>query len=309
LNLTLYALLAALVLIAAWYVWRWAALERARGPGAPRRPRPADVLVGFGTDFFDTLGIGAFAPTTALFKLFRRVPDEEIPGTLNAGHALPTVVEALIFIGVVAVDPVTLVGMIAASVAGAWFGAGTVARLPRRAVQLGMGSALIIAALLMLAGNLKWVPGAGLATGLSGGRLVFAIAVNFVLGGLMTLGVGLYAPCLILVSLLGMNPLAAFPIMMGSCAFLMPVGAVRFVRAGRYSARAAIALTLGGIPGVLLAVPLVKWLKIEWLRWLVLVVVLYAAALLLMSARRSPERAAVASADAARSAGTSKDPA
>jgi uncharacterized membrane protein YfcA len=253
-------------------------------------------------------GPGALAPTTAIFKLFRRVPDEEIPGTLNAGHALPTLTEALIFIGVVTVDPVTLVGMIAASVAGAWFGAGAVARLPRRAVQLGMGSALVVAALLMLASNLNWVPGAGLATGLSGARLVFAIAVNFVLGALMTLGVGLYAPCLILVSLLGMNPLAAFPIMMGSCAFLMPVGAVRFVRAGRYSARAAIALTLGGIPGVLLAVPLMRWLKIEWVRWLVLVVVLYAAAVLLLSARRRAEQPP-ASADAASSAGTSRDPA
>jgi uncharacterized membrane protein YfcA len=307
LNVTIGALLAALVLIAAWYVWRWRALERARRPQAEWRPRAADVAVGFGTDFFDTLGIGGFAPTTALFRLFRRVPDEEIPGTLNAGHALPTLSEALIFIAAVAVDPVTLVGMIIASVAGAWFGAGRVARLPRRAVQLGMGSALIAAALLMLASNLHWVPGAGLASGLSGGRLLFAIAVNFVLGALMTLGVGLYAPCFIMVCLLGMNPLAAFPIMMGSCAFLMPVGAVRFIRAGRYSLRAALALTLGGIPGVLLAAYVVKSLRIEMVRWLVVVVVLYAAVLLLLGARRSATQSA--SADAASSAGTSRDPA
>ena len=307
-NVTIGALLVALVAIAAWYVWRWAVLERARGPAAARRPRAADVLVGFVTDFFDTLGIGGFAPTTAIFKLFRRVPDEDIPGTLNAGHALPTLTEALIFIAAVAVDPVTLVGMIAASVAGAWFGAGAVARLPRRAVQLGMGGALIAAALLLLASNLNWVPGAGLASGLTGVRLVFAIAVNFVLGALMTLGVGLYAPCFIMVCLLGMNPLAAFPIMMGSCAFLMPVGAVRFIRAGRYSVCAALALTLGGIPGVLLAAYVVKSLRIEWVRWLVLVVVLYAAVLLLLSARRPPAAAAT-SADAASSAGTSRDPA
>jgi uncharacterized membrane protein YfcA len=308
LNVTIGALLIALVLIAAWFVWRWVALERARGPGAERRPRPADVFIGFATDFFDTLGIGGFAPTTAIFKLFRRIPDEDIPGTLNAGHALPTLTEALIFIAAVAVDPLTLVGMITASVAGAWFGAGTVARLPRRAVQLGMGSALIAAALLMLASNLNWVPGAGLATGLTGARLVFAVAVNFLLGALMTLGVGLYAPCFIMVSLLGMNPLAAFPIMMGSCAFLMPVGAVRFIRAGRYSLRTALALTLGGIPGVLLAAYVVKSLRIELVRWLVVVVVLYAAALLLLSARR-PTPGGATSADAASSAGTSRDPA
>ena len=308
-NATIASLLAALVVIAAWYVWRWMSLERSRGSGPARTPRPADVLLGFVTDFFDTLGIGGFAPTTAVFKLFRRVPDEDIPGTLNAGHALPTLTEALIFIAAVTVDPLTLVGMIAASVAGAWFGAGAVSRLPRRAVQLGMGSALIAAALLMLASNLNWLPGAGLANGLTGARLVFAIAMNFVLGALMTLGVGLYAPCFIMVCLLGMNPLAAFPIMMGSCAFLMPVGAVRFIRAGRYSVRAALALTLGGIPGVLLAAyAVVNWLPIKAVRWLVVVVVLVAAGLLLLGARRSQERAA-ASAGAARSAGTNRDPA
>jgi len=114
---------------------------------------------------------------------------------------------------------------------------------------------------------------------------LFAIGVNFALGALMMLGVGLYAPCLILVSLLGMNPLAAFPIMMGSCAALMPVGALRFIRAGRYHLRAAVSLAIGGIPGVLLAAYVVKSLPLAWLRWLVVVVVLYAAALMLLASR------------------------
>jgi uncharacterized membrane protein YfcA len=279
-------LLTALGAIALWYAWQWFASERRKGGSAPRSPRAPDVLLGFVTDFFDTLGIGGFAPTTAAFKLFRRVPDELIPGTLNVGHALPTLTEALIFIAAVTVDPVTLVSMIAASVLGAWFGAGVVSRLPRRFVQLSMSTALLIAAALLLVTNLGWMPGGGEATGLTGVRLVFAVATNFALGALMTLGVGLYAPCLVLVCLLGMSPLAAFPIMMGSCAFLMPVGGVRFIRNDRYSPRAALSLTLGGIPGVLIAAYVVKSLPVEWLRWLVLVVVLYAAALMLRSARR-----------------------
>ena len=278
-------LLSALALIAAWYIWRWYSLERRRTAAGPRTPTRTDLLIGFGTDFFDTLGIGGFAPTTALFKLLRRVPDEEIPGTLNAGHALPTLSEGLIFIAAVTVDLTTLVLMIAASVVGAWFGAGVVSRLPRRSVQLGMGVALVVAAGLMLASNLGWMPGGGEAIGLKGGWLAFAVGVNLLLGALMTLGVGLYAPCLILVCLLGMNPLAAFPIMMGSCGFLMPVGAVRFIAAGRYSVRAALGLALGGLPGVLLAAYVVKSLPIAWLRWLVVVVVLYAAALMLLAAR------------------------
>jgi len=284
-NLTTRALLAALVVLTAWYLWRWIAIERRHADGGSRRPRTVDVIIGFVTDFFDALGIGDFAPTTAAFKFWRRVADEEIPGTLNAGHALPTIVEALVFIAAVMVDPLTLVTMIAAAVAGAWWGAGIVSRLPTRAVRIGMGVALLAAAALLLTAILGWVPAGGEANGLTGARLLFAIGVNLVLGALMTIGVGLYAPCLILVSLLGMNPLAAFPIMMGSCAFLMPVSAVRFIERRRYNMRAALSLTLGGIPAVLIAAFLVKALPLDWLRRLVLVVVLYAAVLMLLSAR------------------------
>jgi uncharacterized membrane protein YfcA len=158
-----------------------------------------------------------------------------------------------------------------------------------------MGAALLVAAALFLAANLHWVPGGGTALGLSGGTLVFAICVNCVLGALMTLGIGLYAPCLILVSLLGMSPLAAFPIMMGSCALLMPVAGVRFIKAGRYNLRASVALSLAGVPGVLIAAYIVKSLPLLWLRWLVVVVVLYAALTMLSSSRR-PARQAVNSA-------------
>ena len=212
------------------------------------------------------------------------MPDERIPGTLNAGHALPTVVQAFIFIAAVSVDPLTLVTMIGAAVLGAWLGSGVVARLPRRAIQLGMGAALLVAAVLFVLGNIGWIPAGGQALALEGAWLGFAIACNFLLGALMTLGVGLYAPCLILVSLLGMNPLAAFPIMMGSCAFLMPVAALRFIAAGRYERGAAVGLALGGIPGVLIAAFVVKSLPLVWLRWLVVLVVLYAAIAMLRAA-------------------------
>jgi uncharacterized membrane protein YfcA len=111
---------------------------------------------------------------------------------------------------------------------------------------------------------------------------------NFALGALMTLGIGLYAPCMILVSLLGMNPIAAFPIMMGSCAFLMPVGSLRFIERGSYSPRTALGLAVGGVPGVLIAAFIVKSLPLTALRWGVVVVVLYAAGAMLRSARQSP---------------------
>ena len=284
-SLSTALLLAALTTLALTYAWRWFAFER-RAAGALASPGPLRIAIGFVTNFFDTLGIGSFAPTTSLFKLLHLVPDERIPGTLNAGHVLPTLVQAVIFIAVVAVDPATLVLMIAASVLGAWLGAGIVARLPKRAIQAGMGAALLVAATLFVLANLKLIPAGGEALALSGTLLVIACAVNFVLGALMTVGIGLYAPCLILVSLLGMNPIAAFPIMMGSCAFLMPVAGLRFIACQRYDLRAALGLLIGGIPGVLLAAFVVKQLPLVWLRWLVVVVILYTAGAMLRSARR-----------------------
>ena len=263
--------------------WWW--LERGRSPPSDgRRPRPWDLAIGFVANFFDTLGVGSFATTTAVYRLKRLVPDEFIPGTLNVGHALPTTAQALIFIAAVVVDPGTLLWMTFAAVVGAIAGAGVVSGLPRRAVQLGMGIALFVAAGLFLLTIFGLVPGGGTATALQGWRFWVGIGGNFVLGALMTLGIGLYGPCLILVSLLGMNPIAAFPIMMGSCAFLMPAGSLPFIKRGRYDARAAIGLAIGGIPAVVIAAYVVKSLPLDWLRWLVVVVVVYAATGLLRSA-------------------------
>lgn len=283
-------LLSLLAALSVWYIGQWWSIERARlaASALSRLPTAEALLLGFVTNLLDTLGIGAFATSTAFLKLRGKVADVDIPGTLNVGHALPTVAEAFLFVSTVTVDLQTLVGMIAAAVAGASLGARIVARLPRRPIQLGMGLALLVAAALFIAGAFAWLPGGGTALGLHGPVLVFAVGVSFVLGALMMLGVGLYAPCLILVSLLGMNPLAAFPIMMGSCAFLMPVGGVRFIRSGRYDRRVALGLAVGGIPGVLIATFVVKSLPMAGLRWLVVIVVLYSAAVMLFSAIRSP---------------------
>jgi len=278
-------LFAALGVVTAVFVVAWLRATRdARGSG---RPGPLGLAIGFVTNFFDTLGIGSFAPTTSIFKLKGLVPDERIPGTLNVGHALPTITQAFIFIAIVEVEMPTLIGMIAASVAGAWLGAGVVAGWPRRTVQIGMGLALLAAAGFFAMTNLGLFPGGGDALGLRSPLLWVGLAANFALGALMTLGIGLYAPCMILVALLGMNPRAAFPIMMGSCAFLMPIGSLRFIARGSYNLRAAMGLTIGGIPAVLVAAFLIKSLPLTWLRWLVFAVVLYTAYAMLRSAARS----------------------
>ena len=249
-------------------------------------PPPAATVTGFVTNFFDTLGIGSFATTTSIFRQWRLVPDELIPGTLNVGHALPAIAQAFIFIRIVPVDARTLAMMIVAAIAGAWLGAGVVCRWPRRRVQLGMGVALLGAATIMLLTTIGLVPGGGSALALTGPRLYIGVAGNFLLGALMTLGIGLYAPCMILVSILGLNPTSAFPIMMGSCAFLMPVASVRFIKAGSFSPRVALGLLLGGIPAVLIAAFIVKSLPLTAVRYLVVVVVLYTSVTLIRAALR-----------------------
>ncbi len=281
----------ALALVAAAFVWQLANAVRTtsqrRDDSAPDgriAPSPWEIFVGVLTDFFDTLGIGSYATTTALFRLRKTVPDEQIPGTLNIGHLIPTFVQAFIYITVVKVDAVTLVLMIVAAVVGAAIGARTVARWPRRPIQIGMGVALLVAATLLILGKAKLLPVGGEALSLTDGRLAIGLAGNFVLGTLMPLGIGLYGPCMILVSLLGMNPSAAFPIMMGSCAFLMPVANIEFINRRRFRLPAALGLTLGGVPAVLVAALIVRQLDLEAVRWLVLAVVLYTATTLLMAA-------------------------
>jgi uncharacterized membrane protein YfcA len=254
---------------------------------AERTPSAKAGATGLLTAFFDTLGIGSFATTTSIFRHGSVVPDDgNIPGTLNVGIALPTIVQAFIYTRLIPVDARTMILMIASSVAGAWLGAGIVSRWPRVRIQVGMGTALIIAALIMLGSSLALLPVGGNALALTGVKLVVGVAGNFVLGALMTLGIGLYAPCMILVSLLGLTPAAAFPIMMGSCAFLMPIASARFIRTGRYDMRAALGLAIGSIPGVLLAAFIVKSLPLSAVRWLVIVVVLYTAATLLRAAMK-----------------------
>jgi uncharacterized membrane protein YfcA len=267
----------ALAIFTAGFIGVWAA-----SLGWVRELR--DGAIGLVTNFFDTLGIGSFATTTSFFRLWGLVRDEQIPGTLNVGHTLPSILQAFIYIAVVQVDVITLISMIAASIVGAWLGAGVVAKWPRRNIQIGMGFALLGTAVLMLLSLLHMMPGGGEMLGLTGTKLAIAVAANAVLGALMTLGIGLYAPCMVVIFLMGMNPRAAFPIMMGSCAFLMPVGSIRFIREGSYNLKAALGLAIGGLPGVLLAAFIVKELPNDAVKWLVVVVVIYTAVMMLRSA-------------------------
>lgn len=245
---------------------------------------------GFITNFFDTLGIGSFAQQTAIFKFFKLVDDRLIPGTMNVGNTIPTVMQAFIFMTVVEVDPVTLVSMSTAAPLGAFVGAGIVSRMSRRKIQIGLGVGLLAVGLIIIAGFLNWMPSGGEAIGLTGWKLAVIVGMSFILGALQTVGIGFYAPCMAMVYALGMHPLTAFPIMMTATGMLMAAGGARFVKQGAYDRKVAISLSIAGVIGVFLAAYVVKSLPLLILRWVVLCVVLYTSGWMFLSAtRKEPE--------------------
>lgn len=264
-------------------------------------PRLEAIALGAITNFFDTLGVGSFAPTMAWFKFRRLVPDRLIPCTMLVGHTLPSVAQAIIFLILlgVLVDPALLIGCVLALLMGGLLGVSLVIRAKVWVVQLIVGFALILAGFLYALTNLHLMPGGGTATGLPMPMLAIAIAANFLFGILLNFGIGNYAPTLVMLSLMGMDPRLSFPIMAAGAALTATGAGMRYISIGEIDLRLATGIALGGIPAVLVAAFIVKSLSLELLRWLVVGVVLYAA-LVMLKAAASGSRGTTAAADAPR---------
>jgi uncharacterized membrane protein YfcA len=280
-DIRLFAVIA--VLSAVFFV-QWLILARSRE--LRERPSRSDLAIGLLTNFGDALGIGSYATTTAAYKFRGRPSDELIPGTLTVGSVAVGITETVIFVTLITVDPKLLVAMVASATAGAWIGAGVVSRMQRRSIQLFMGAALLIAAAFFVMGNMGAFPVGGAALSLSGWRFLAAVATNFMLGALSTIGIGWYAPTMVVLALLGFNLRAAFPIMMGSGGLMLPAAGWRFLRSRRFAWGPALGFSIGGVVGVLIAAFIVKKLPLWILRWLVAAVVTYAAIAMLRSARK-----------------------
>jgi uncharacterized membrane protein YfcA len=249
-------------------------------------PSMETLILGAIVNFFDTLGIGSFAPTTAWLKFRRLTPDRLIPPTILVGLTIGAVVESIIFLlqlGV-QVDPVLLVGCIIACTVGGLIGAPLVHKTRVWIVQLTVAIGLTLAAIAYGLTNLHMMPGGGMATSLPVALTILAIVANFVFGILLNYGVGNYAPTLVILSLMGMNPRLCFPIMAGAAALMGTSAGIRHINTGNLDLRVVMGLTIAGIPAVFVAAYLVVSMPLELLRWLVLVVVLYAAAIMLRAA-------------------------
>lgn len=238
------------------------------------------MLIGFITDFGDTLGIGSFATTTAAFRATHYIDDDrQLPGTLNAMHAIPVMVEALFFITAVKVELSTLLPMTTAAVVGAYVGTHVTKNWHAPTVQRVMSAALFIAVVIMIV-RMITNPGADNALtvhGLHGWWLVLGIVFNLGIGILMTMGLGNYAPELIFFSLMGVNPAIAFPVMMLDAALIMPTTAWNVIKMDRISWRGFAGVTIGGILGVIVAAKFFTSMDVQLLKLLIIVVSLWTA--------------------------------
>jgi uncharacterized membrane protein YfcA len=257
--------------------------------GASVKETVIQAIIGCIFNLLDTLGIGSFGPTTAAFKLTKTCKDENIPGTLNTGDTFPVVFEAVLFIAAVDMDGLTLLLMIAASVVGAVIGAKILVGFDVRKIRIGMGVALLCLGILMVFRQLGVGPfgTSGDATILTGAKLIIGIVVQFFLGAFMMIGVGLYTPCIALCSLLGMNITAAFPIMMGSCAYLMLAGSMEFIKVGKYDRKCALMQAIPGCVGVFLAYTIVTNLPMNVLFWILVCVMFLVSFMMLNDARKA----------------------
>ena len=254
-----------------------------------------NAVIGAVTNFFDTVGIGSFAPTTFLFKVTKTVDIGVVPGTLNVAHTIPVVFMAWLYIGYVEIDALTLYLLIGASIIGAYLGAGIVTKFNRRTIVGVVGFALIAVGIIMFlrtpasgalvgleTGIVRW--SAEPTIGLSGIQLIIGVIGFFILGALMTAGIGLYSPAMALVLILGLGAGAAFPIMMGACAFLMSVAGIKFVKEGKYARKQSLAITIGGLPAVWLAFSFFRFLSgnINFLIYAVVTVVTITGVMMLI---------------------------
>lgn len=249
-------------------------------------PNLEALVVGVIVNFFDALGIGSFAPTAAWLKFRRLVPDGLIPQTMLVGLTPPSIVEAIVFLSLlgVLVDPALLFGCAIALLLGGLLGAPLVARTRVWIVQLIVGCALVLAAIAYTMTNLHLFPGGGTATGLPPALMIVAIVANFGFGVLLNFGVGNFAPTLVMLSLMGMDPRLCFPIMAAGAGLCGAGASIRHIMIGKIDLRIVLGFAIGGIPAVLIAALLVKSMPLDLLRWLVIVVVLYAAAVMFRAA-------------------------
>lgn len=232
--------------------------------------------------FFSTFGVSDFAISTVLYPRLNWVNIKKLPGTLNAQCVIPVFVMALAYISSIEVGITTLVSLIIAQVVGAYIGPRFVMKLPEKTIKIFIGIGLLIASIIIVMSQLNIIPSTGNATELTGIKLVIAIILMALYGALNNIGIGSYALTMVTVYLLGLDPKVSFPIMMGACAFSVPVGSAEFVKKGEYSRKITLFTAIFGVLGVLAAVFIVGSLDTYVIKWVVVAILIYSSITMLL---------------------------
>jgi uncharacterized membrane protein YfcA len=233
------------------------------------------IVSGIAAFFMDTIGVGSFACNIALAKYFKTFRDEELPGMLNGAQVLPGAIEALFFLGLVQVDPVTLLVLILGACGGGVLGASLISKLNTQAIRLIMLIAFPLVIMLILSNHFQWLPIGGDKTALSGHELLWGFLGVFVAGTLTSAGVGLFAMVQAVLFCLGMSPLVAFPIMTAAGALQQPLSTVIFTYKNTIPMKRALLMNLYGVAGVFLSIPLITHLSTTNLHGLLVLVLTY----------------------------------
>ena len=248
------------------------------------------AVAGVITQFFDFMGIGSYGTLTAWFKFTKAVPDKLIPGTLNTCTIFTMTVMTVATVTVMEIEPLTLwVSAICAGIGGL-VGSNVISKMNVNAIRWGMGIALIIVAAIIVLRQLGFMPGGGEAIGVHGVKLVILAVVAFILGALMTIGIGLYAPMMATAFLLGISPDVAYPLFMGTCAVMIPFAGINFVRQCKktgkqqYDYKAIICISLFGCVGVAVGLFLITSLPLDAIKWIVSCVLVITAVTMFKSA-------------------------
>src|SRR3990167_7812365 len=234
-------------------------------------------MAGGGGFFADTVGIGSFAVIIAFSKLWKLTHDKNLPGLVNGAQVLPGAIESIVFLKVIHVDPLTLIVLVVGACIGGIIGGLTVPKLNQKHIQMTMAVAFVSMAAIILLSQLQWLPIGGVETKLRGGHLWLGFFGMIICGFVPALGVGLFAIVEMLLFLLGLSPLIAFPIMTTAGALQQPLTTLTFTLNRAIPLKKVFIVSIAGVMGVLMAVPFITHLPLNLLRWLLFFIVGYNA--------------------------------
>ncbi len=234
----------------------------------------------------DTLGVGSFAVNIALSKYFKTFKDDELPALCNGAQVIPGTLESIFFIQIIQVDLTTLITLVLGTCIGGILGGNIITRLSEQKIRLAMIIAFSGIIALLCLKQLGLMPEDGHLIALDSWKLVLGFFAMIVCGSLTSVGIGLFAMVQGVLFLMGVSPAVAFPIMTTAGAMQQPLTTLVFLKHGKIPLKKTLLLSACGCIGVLISLPIVSHLSINWLHSLLLLIMLYNVITISLTYRR-----------------------